>query len=297
MFIYEAFYIQISGVISFLKPNINYKNSHIIWANDLLNHYRTTINQIQNDNQPYRGNNQIIFLSNHRSEADFFIDIHINHNVHQISKSKIKYMMPINSILANDGLIFIKRSDGRKKIFQTVESQWNPDMNLNVYPEGHRNTTPDSLPLKHGFIELAYMRNRPIQISITAKKEHVFNLKKQTVNYDISLYVAYSPLIHPKDYPTGELFLQTIQNQWDLTWNQAYHPGRFNLSSKPLVVPKQHYRTTFKQDLLFLRDKIFSIIPFIVIICSILLIMLLLVFLLKNIIKKLKKQMNRFNKL
>ena len=54
-----------------------------------------------------------------------------------------------------------------------------------LYPEGTRNTSNKSKPLKFGIIKLGYEQNVPFQIIIVSNKENVINEKKLKINKNI----------------------------------------------------------------------------------------------------------------
>ena len=190
--IFDIIYLQFSSLFV-VKPFFNSKYLSLQWSKFLSNYFNCKFYIIDNGNKKYKGSQQIFFLSNHRSEADFFIDYITTYKIQQISKIGVFFLMPINSLLASDDIIFFDRSIGREKIMKLILSKWHKNKNLNIYPEGHRNLDSKPLKLKEGFIELAYNNKIPIQINITSNKEHIFCLKLFKTNKNISLYTSYSP--------------------------------------------------------------------------------------------------------
>ena len=67
-----------------------------------------------------------------------------------------------------------------------------PQPGLSVYPEGHRSTHGESLPLKRGMLYYAYSRKLPVQIVIGANKEAIISEKHCTARFNQTAVVGYS---------------------------------------------------------------------------------------------------------
>lgn len=249
MFVVDLIILQISSLLCYavikFRGHTCYSNLHS-WARYLVEYFQCNFNMVVNQHgPPVDISEPMIILSNHRAEGDPIVDLYLHKNVQQVSKNTVKYFMPLNSFFAGNDIIFIDRSAGRTAIYEKVLKQWQHEKrldcphdmpkfkNLHVYPEGRRNLTDTSLPLKDGFIQLAYIKKAPIMITITTNKEQILNLRHFQSNYGVTMTVAYSPLIHPNDYTSYTDFLSAVQYSWNETWNQAYHPDRFGLRVIP----------------------------------------------------------------
>jgi hypothetical protein len=67
-----------------------------------------------------------------------------------------------------------------------------PQPGLSVYPEGHRSTLGESLPLKRGMLHYAYSRKLPVQVVIGANKEAIISEKHCTARLNQTAVVGYS---------------------------------------------------------------------------------------------------------
>jgi len=89
-----------------------------------------------------------------------------------------------------------------------------------VYPEGTRNLSDVSLPLKKGAMEVAYKLKVPVQVIITTNKDRMVNEKNLTVEYGVKMVVYYSKTIDPNDYENVQAWYTAIQVRFMQTWAQ-----------------------------------------------------------------------------
>lgn len=61
-----------------------------------------------------------------------------------------------------------------------------------MYPEGHRSTLGESLPLKRGMLYYAFSRKLPVQIVIGANKEAIISEKHHTARFNQTAVVGFS---------------------------------------------------------------------------------------------------------
>ena len=201
----------------------NFKNKNIYQLSEKsqnkLNLKLKKINKIKVSTGPNK-----IFLFNHRSWADFFIDHYICKGTF-ISRKEVKYVLPFTSALGkkNDDVIFFDRSNknSKYKLYEDIKKILKKKSIL-LYPEGTRNTSNKSKPLKFGIIKLGYEQNVPFQIIIVSNKENVINEKKLKINKNIICEYFTSELIYPKDFKTLKDFTNEIQKKWDESWNVIY---------------------------------------------------------------------------
>lgn len=216
-----VFYTQFKSFEIKLK-NKNFKN----FTNSLIKKNNTKI--IKNKKSSEISKSKTIFLVNHRSWADFWIDYTIFEGVY-ISRKEVQYVLPFSSKLAlkNNTIIFfdrnVKSKKGKKKLYDDIKNNLNSNKNIILYPEGTRNTSNKSKPLKFGIIKLGYQENVPFQICIVSNKEKVLNEKKLSIGKNINCEYFTSEIIHPKDYKTLEEFVDVIQKKWDESWNVIYN--------------------------------------------------------------------------
>ncbi len=173
----------------------------------------------------------LIYLCNHRSFSDMFIDqILTEYCGKTIARYMVLILFPFSYILSKiaDNGYFINRGNIGQidEFFKKVEINRKLDKynNLIVYPEGTRRPRQnESSILKKGFIYHSYNYNLPIQIIITKNKEEIIEEKKFKAKRNAILFVYYSPIIFP-DYKkfTREEYYEYIQNIWDCSWKKVY---------------------------------------------------------------------------
>ena len=186
----------------------NFKNKNIYQLSEKSQHKLNLklkkINKIKVSTGPNK-----IFLFNHRSWADFFIDHYICKGTY-ISRKEVTLV----SLGPADHSSKYKLYDDIKKMLKKKS--------ILLYPEGTRNTSNKSKPLKFGIIKLGYEQNVPFQIIIVSNKENVINEKKLKINKNIICEYFTSELIYPKDFKTLKEFTNEIQKKWDESWNVIY---------------------------------------------------------------------------
>lgn len=105
-----------------------------------------------------------------------------------------------------------------------IDSQFanSPQTGLAIYPEGHRSTHGESLPLKRGMLKYAYTRKLPVQIVIGGNKESILSEKHRTARFHQTVAVGFSEVLQPEQYPDFEIFMQKVQQTWDKEWNEVF---------------------------------------------------------------------------
>lgn len=176
----------------------------------------------------------IIYFSNHRSWADFFIDnIVTEYCTKFISRIEVAYILPlyvyIGGYLLADVMIFFKRgktsiSDFEKLIkYNQLNNKSGND--ILVYPEGTRRSGLDyACDLKKGLIYYAYKENCPIQFIISKNKEKFLNEKRLTAEKNVNVFVHYSGVYYPDftKYRTMQEFYDFINAEWKTTFDAIY---------------------------------------------------------------------------
>lgn len=179
----------------------------------------------------------LIYLCNHRSWSDFFIDTILTEYCGKyISRYEVLIIFPFHYILTKiiNNIYFINRGNIGQidEFFKKVEIERKSDKynNFIVYPEGTRRARQnESCMLKKGFIYHSYNTNLPLQIIITKNKEDIIEEKKFKARRNAVLYVYYSDVIYP-DYKkfTREEYYEHIQNIWDYCWKKVYKTNFYN---------------------------------------------------------------------
>jgi len=181
-----------------------------------------------------------IWLINHRSWADFFIDHILTGNQGAyLSRWLVIVAVPILGITGylGDWIWFFKRppqrpsgvppptgSDvSRSYLYNSLDNKFEntPWKGLIVYPEARRNLRPESLPLKFGMIKYAYEKSIEVQIIMTKDKEKVLNEKSLTSHHGVVILVQYSEVFNPEDYDNLEAFIEAIKATWESMWKDV----------------------------------------------------------------------------
>jgi hypothetical protein len=114
-----------------------------------------------------------------------------------------------------------------------------PQTGLGVYPEGHRSTHGESLPLKRGMLKYAYSRKLPVQIIIGGNKESILSERRRTARFYQTVAVGFSEVLKPESYPDFETFMQKVQATWDGEWNEVFSAKWEGLPVLPEVTEPQ----------------------------------------------------------
>lgn len=188
--------------------------------------FRYTVLQVGNQ-KLYKG--QCIYLMNHRSWADFLVDQYTTHGRAMfMSRWAVFFAFPVflTACKAMGGLLLFKRgSVGDKAKFNAwidKEIAKSQQSAIAVYPEGHRSTLSESLPLKRGMLRYAYERKMPVQIIIGSNKEAILSERHCTARLGQTVAVGYSDMIDPSAYGDFEKFMDKVQSLWDQQWNTVY---------------------------------------------------------------------------
>lgn len=176
----------------------------------------------------------IIYLSNHRSWADFFIDNIVTEYCSKfISRIEVAYILPlyvyICGHLITDLMIFFRRGKTNisefEKLIKYNQMNNKSGNDILVYPEGTRRSGLDyACDLKKGLIYYAYKENCPIQFIISKNKEKIFNEKKLTAEKNVNVFVHYSGVYYPDvtKYRSMQEFYDFINAEWKTTFDAVY---------------------------------------------------------------------------
>jgi 1-acyl-sn-glycerol-3-phosphate acyltransferase len=224
--------------IRFLSVTSKRRDDMFRWAEFLVHYFRVTIFKV-GDQGLYRDKRPVIYLHNHRSWADFFLDEYVTESeASPLSRWLVFYVFPVflTSALWMRGVVFFKRTRVADKtafnarLEAKVTSAWS--QGLIVYIEGHRNITPKSLPLKRGMLHFAHSRNYPVQIIITKGKEQLLCEKTMAVGFNAMLACGFAPPIQSSEFHSFDDFVAKVQQEWDKLWSTVYDS---DITSLPLL--------------------------------------------------------------
>ncbi|PSC70674.1 EF hand [Micractinium conductrix] len=167
----------------------------------------------------------VMYLANHRSWADFFLDLlFLEGRPCTLSRLGVLLLFPVtmlSGVALRSVILFHRGPIADKKRFNSWldrKLQETSYQGLLVYPEGHRSTAGQSLPLKRGMLHYAYERKMPIQIVVSCNKDAVIAEKQLTARFGQTVGVSYSDLIDTSAFASFEGFLREVQAAWDRQW-------------------------------------------------------------------------------
>ncbi|KAG2489453.1 hypothetical protein HYH03_012089 [Edaphochlamys debaryana] len=225
--------------------NLGKRNDMLDWGRGLVNFFAVTIYKV-GDGSLYKGGS-CLYLCNHRSWADFFIDIYITEGRGaMMSRWLVFFVFPIfcSAVVTLKGIILFKRGTIADKekfnawLDATLASS--PVPGMLVYPEGHRSIKPHSLPLKRGMLHYAFSRKLPVQVIITRGKDDVLSEKTMAVHWRRQLVTSYGKVIKPSECASFDAFMHEVQTEWDKHWAEAYNAPKPPSKSLPRLVPAPH---------------------------------------------------------
>jgi hypothetical protein len=222
----------------------------------------------------------IMYMTNHASVGDFFIDPYITHYaIKFIALNKVRKLLPIMGILCylTSSAIFISSGNTKESVienFKKIEEMRTSDniRNISLYPEGLRRAHRPviSAVLKKGFIYHSFEKKLPIQIIHTTNKDYVLDDANLVIHKDTKLFTYYGPKIdpqklkekfekkHKREY-TKEDYYTYIYKQWGKIWSKMdkYRIDTLRnqgISHDECIKKMDHYSTKFP----LLEDKIIN---------------------------------------
>ena len=188
----------------------------------------------------------VMYLANHRSWADFFVDVYILGGRAMImSRMAVCYVFPIFMIPVSlvKGILLFKRNLVRDKdAFNSWLDEKRGESLLNamlVYPEGHRNTNPtELLPIKRGMLHYAYTRKMLVQVCMSSGKEQVLSEKRLSVGFGVDVVTSFSEPIDPNDHKDAASFIAEVQRSFEGHWRTVLKEAP-NAASLPIYNPKE----------------------------------------------------------
>ena len=220
----------------------------------------------------------IMYMTNHVSVADFFIDPYILHYTSKyIALNKMAFILPVLGILSylTSFTIVIKQGNSKEKVlenFKKIEELRKKDdvRNVSLYPEGMRRPHRDavSATLKKGFIYHSFENNLPIQIVHTTNKDYVVDDAKFMLHKNTKLFTYYGPKIDPQKLRTKfekknkrpytkDDYYNDVYKCWSKIWSKMdkYRIDTLRsqgLSRSECLAKMDHYSTIFPR----IEDKI-----------------------------------------
>ncbi|KAL6766250.1 LPAAT2 [Auxenochlorella protothecoides x Auxenochlorella symbiontica] len=170
-----------------------------------------------------------MYLINHRSWGDFLVDQYLTEGRSTfLARAMVAVAFPffMTVIMVMKATMVFKRGNipDKEKFNRWIDSEFaaTPQTAIAVYPEGHRSTMTDSLPLKRGMLHYAYSRKLPVQVIIAANKEAVLSEKHSTARFGQTIWAGYSEPMFPEEYETFDKFMDKVQATWNEEWNTVF---------------------------------------------------------------------------
>ncbi len=144
-----------------------------------------------------------MFLFNHSSQADFFIDDVITQGAcNFLARFLVGVIMFPFQLVRRVVWFFRKGAQAREHLFTWMDGRMAASTRgcLLAYPQGHR--YPDlskgqGRELRTGMIEWAYTRGRPVQVCLAFGREQVLAEKRLEVSYGETVTYWIGPVISP----------------------------------------------------------------------------------------------------
>lgn len=246
LFYWSVAFVSVTGHLKWLRFS-GPRSDILAWCQGLKAFFRFKVLKVGKRNV-YRGPGNCVFLCNHRSWADFMVDQYVTEGRSLfMGRWAVAAAFPtfILSMKMIDSVILFKRgSIANKERFNTwIDGQMagSPQHALSVYPEGHRSTRAESLPLKRGMLHYTFARKLPCQIVIGANKEAILSEKRHVARRNQVVAVGCSDVIHPEQYPTFDAFMDKVQEAWDAQWAEVFSADWTALEELPEPQPSCHY--------------------------------------------------------
>jgi 1-acyl-sn-glycerol-3-phosphate acyltransferase len=199
------------------------------WSQTIVQFFGAKFKKVGNG-ELFRSQEPVTYLHNHRSWADFFLDLYVTEGrAAYLSRWAVFPVFPVflTSALLLKSVRFFNRNKVKDK---DAFNKWlDNDIGMSavkgliVYPEGHRGLLPESLPLKRGMLKYAYSRSMPCQVVMTSGKELLLSEKRMSVGFNAELALGFSEVVRSTDYPDFEAFWTKIQEVWYETWQTVHN--------------------------------------------------------------------------
>lgn len=213
------FDFTIKTEIEFLQKTYNY----------IYNKFCCTLYRMTPSTMSHKKN--IIYFTNHRTFADFFIDSIVVNNIGTFIARHATFIA-IPGLFLFNFITNMTESFHRKKgktditVFEKILKRiQETDRNIVVYPEGTRRYGYDyACDLKKGGIYYSYKNDSPIQFVITYGKDDILNEKKLIAVPNLNAFVYYSKVYHQdyETYKSMEEWYHYINSEWKTFFNTIY---------------------------------------------------------------------------
>lgn len=198
-----------------------------------------SINYFRIGNQCFDKENCKILFANHRSSVDSIILFLLMKENYVCLARYAALLIPFvwYGAIYNQGLFFKRGSTKVTDLYKKVDNYFEkyPNKTLLVYPEGSRNTTNKTLPLKEGFIRYSFETKKKSQIVITLNNEQIFDEKKLKSGSNVDILYKFSEVIDPNDYQTYDDYKKKIIDCWNDQFNEIYQNYEKDINNQGFI--------------------------------------------------------------
>jgi 1-acyl-sn-glycerol-3-phosphate acyltransferase len=224
-------YVQSATFVSMILDLMGFEVTHGLLSEHLMRllrvKFRTTTKSktvMDDTTQP------VVFLSNHRSFADFIVDSAFLGSTCFVARRMICAGVPCCAMwgIARGWLWTFQRGVKHKEgtsnwflKFLMDKRKVYSRKGVVIYPEGTRTHLPRGAPLKPGGLVAIHNLGWPVQIIITTNKELIMNESTFDLGMDVECVTSISETIHSKNYATADEFIEVVSKAWTLAWEDA----------------------------------------------------------------------------
>lgn len=194
-------------------------------ANFVSKAFGVDFREAQTSKGPYRGERPCVYASNHRSWADFFLDVRITEGRGAaLSRRAVTMAFPFFMLPAQaaGGVQAFSRGAGKGKAGNALaRAVAGPVGGALIYPEGHRNLSEELLPLRTGLLRHAHAKGMLVQPVATANKERVLAEKRQRASFGCKVVSCFGDPVDPGSHPDFDDFLEHFRARFESAWADA----------------------------------------------------------------------------
>jgi 1-acyl-sn-glycerol-3-phosphate acyltransferase len=170
------------------------------------------------DSENLHQNKHFVYLCNHVSYTDFFLDGYLTNGSCYIARMMVMFAIPFSCLFSyfHNGIIFIatKRKNTKQDLISKMKKRIVKN-SIVLYPEGKRNLSGKIIPIKLTAVEFAYENQIPVQLVISSNKDVSFNEKKWKINKNVPILVYYSKVFNSINYKSYDDYSNEILKEWN----------------------------------------------------------------------------------
>ena len=231
--------IQIVFLLEFVKVLSGFSSGQTMFKN-IINFHQIKFTQPKTNQ--IICSDKCIYLCNHRSVSDGYIDGYITSDSAPLARILTIVPNPFGTILPyilNKTFIF-NRNVKDRTVLQTQIKHFMKNNSIFAYPEGHRQQTDKSYPFKFGIVRMAYRLNFPVQIIMTKNKEKVLSIQLGTFGFGVSCRVTVDRVMHPCNFKNIDDWCVSIEKRWYEVWDKHLEIKSDDIDMPPPRISNVH---------------------------------------------------------